>query len=285
MVGDNEIEIYELPIGKWTEDYKEFLESLIPDKGDRKNKAEQVLVDYETQHTDCTVKFKLKFQKNELSRLLSTGKFEKFMKLVDSKRTNTSNMHLFNRDGQIKKYENAENILEEFYEIRREFYEKRKDYLKNKLKRELDVISARVKFILAILDDEIILKGKDEDEVSEELEVSGYPKFTKGKLEYDPKNENINPSYDYLISMQIRSMTKKKVQELQDQEKNKDMEYKVLIKRTIYDLWNEDLNIIEKDYKKSLVEYNKEYMNTTDKKIKVTKKRNIRKSTKKATKT
>ena len=46
------------------------------------------------------------------------------MKLIDSKKTNTSNMHLFNKDGQIKKYESAESILEEFYEIRRDFYEK-----------------------------------------------------------------------------------------------------------------------------------------------------------------
>ena len=36
LLDDSEIEIYELPIGKWTDDYKEFLDSLIIEKGERK---------------------------------------------------------------------------------------------------------------------------------------------------------------------------------------------------------------------------------------------------------
>ena len=220
-VKNNSIEIYELPIGKWTDNYKNFLDSLIIEKGDKNNKS-QVLVDYESQYTESTVRFILKFKNTELSKMLMGGKFESNMKLIDYKRTSTTNMHLFNKDGQIKKYDSPNKILEEFYDIRREYYEKRKDYLEKKIKRELDIIKSKVRFILGILNDEIILKNKDEEEISEELEKMNFPKFTKGKLEYDQNNENSNPSYDYLIGMQIRAMTKKRVEELKQQEENKE---------------------------------------------------------------
>ena len=127
---------------------------------------------------------------------------------------------------------------------------KRKDYLEKKIKRELDIIKSKVRFILGILNDEIILKNKDEEEISEELEKMNFPKFTKGKLEYDQNNENSNPSYDYLIGMQIRAMTKKRVEELKQQEENKEGEYKEIINKTIYEMWNSDLDKIEEFYKK-----------------------------------
>jgi DNA topoisomerase-2 len=38
----------------------------------------------------------------------------------------TSNFVCFDREGKIKKYESAEEILHDFYEIRLEYYKKRK---------------------------------------------------------------------------------------------------------------------------------------------------------------
>jgi DNA topoisomerase-2 len=172
-------------------------------------------------------------------------------------------MHLFNEKGQIKKYNSPEHIIEEFYEIRRTFYVRRKDYLEEKLMRELTVISARVRFIMEILDEKIILKGKDEEQLDAELEKKGYPKFTKGKLEFDPNETNENPSYDYLTSMPIRNMTKKRVEELMKQREDRQMQFDALKSQSIYDLWNSDLNEIEQTYIKHLQEFDAR-MGTTD---------------------
>ena len=275
LLNESSIEIYELPVGKWTDDYKEFLDSLLIEKGERKKQKNHILVDYESQYTESTVKFILHFQKNELSKLLNSGNFEKFMKLMDSKKTCTSNMHLFNADGQIRKYASPEDILEEFYEIRRGFYEKRKGYLVNKIKRELDIMNARIRFITGILDDEIILKNKDEDELDELLSEMDFPKFTKGKLEYDPNCENENPSYDYLTSMAIRSMTKKRLEELRNNKEEKEKDYESIKMKTIYDLWNEDLDKIKEFYERSLKVYEEENSG----------KGTVNKSSRKATKT
>ena len=251
------IEISELPVGRWTDKYKEFLETLMGKKG-------SVLTSYENHYTESTVKFVLHFDKKEMNKLLTTGKFERFMKLIDTGRTGMTNMHLFNKEGQIKKYNTPVDLMEEFYEIRREMYVKRKDYLENKLQRDLDVISARVRFIKAILDDEIILKGKDEEQLEQELETLEYPKFTKGLLEYNPKEENPNPSYDYLVSMPIRSMTKKRIEDLEKQLDDKNMLYETLKKKSINDLWEEDLTNLETLYEKELERFEKE-LNSAEK--------------------
>ena len=52
------------------------------------------------------------------------GGLEKVLKLTSN--LNTSNMVCFNREGKLKKYESAEEILKEFYPLRLEYYEKRK---------------------------------------------------------------------------------------------------------------------------------------------------------------
>jgi len=271
LLNDGKVEIYELPIGMWTDKYKEHLEDLMSNEKDGKKKK-QVLIKYESQYTESRVRFILHFDKNELSDMIGKGTFEKEMKLIDSSNCNITNMHLFNEKGQIKKYASPEQIIEEFYEIRREFYSSRKNYLEEKLKRELEILSARVRFILQILDEEIILKGKDEEQLDAELEQKEYPKFTKGKLEYDPKDINSNPSYDYLTSMPIRSMTRKRVEELMKQRDDRKTQYDALKLLSIYDLWNEDLQLIESSYLKHMKDHEERMGSTEDTKATSSKK-------------
>ena len=44
-----------------------------------------------------------------------------------------SNMHLFNSKGQIIKYDNPEQIMREFYDMRLDHYDKRKNYMVREL--------------------------------------------------------------------------------------------------------------------------------------------------------
>jgi DNA topoisomerase-2 len=270
LLSDGKVEIYELPIGLWTDKYKEFLEDLInPDKDSKKKK--KVLLKYDSLYTESRVRFILYFDKSELSEMLSKGTFEKEMKLVDSISCNTTNMYLFNDKGQIKKYASPEHIMDEFYEIRCEYYIRRKRYLEEKLKRELEILEARIRFITDILDDKIILKGKDEEQLDMELTKMKYPRFTKGRLEYDPNEVNENPSYDYLTSMPIRSMTKKRIEELVKQRDEKSDQFDLLKSQTIFNLWEADLDLLEATYLKHLKEHT-EMLGTTDGVVKATKK-------------
>ena len=52
------------------------------------------------------------------------------------------------------------DIIEEFFHLRLSFYEKRNSYLLSKLGREVDILNNKVKFILAVMNDEIQIKGR-----------------------------------------------------------------------------------------------------------------------------
>jgi len=59
----------------------------------------------------------------ELEKAEQQGLLE-FFKLVA--KLNLSNMMCFDGDGKIKKYNSAEDVLEDFYPIRLAYYQKRK---------------------------------------------------------------------------------------------------------------------------------------------------------------
>jgi len=65
IMSQNTIEINELPIGKWIEDYKLLLDSMVierssttkDEKDNKKKNKKQIILDYENHCTDTTVKF------------------------------------------------------------------------------------------------------------------------------------------------------------------------------------------------------------------------------------
>jgi DNA topoisomerase-2 len=71
------------------------------------------------------VSFTVTFTEGHLAQMEADGTLEKKLKLRSSK-FSTSNMHAFNAQGVIKKYNSAAEILQEFYELRLEYYAKRK---------------------------------------------------------------------------------------------------------------------------------------------------------------
>ena len=129
IIDDTTAVINELPIGKWIDDYKIFLESLLYDKTVENKNSKQYLVDFSNNSTEKIVNYTLKFKKDDLSDLKKNNDFENVFKLTDSKYTNYSNMHLYNNKGIICKYDSVEDIMKEFYLIRLIYYNKRKEYM------------------------------------------------------------------------------------------------------------------------------------------------------------
>ena len=86
---------------------------------------------------------------------------------------------------------------------------------------------------------------------------------------------NNDGSYDFLITMPIRSMTTEKVDELLKEREKLTRELDILTIKTSKDLWLEDLNIFETDYKKHMNDFyeytkitpNNEYKSNHIKKI------------------
>jgi DNA topoisomerase II len=119
QVNETTLTVRELPVGVWTQTYKEFLETLLAGS----EKTPPSIKDYKEFHTDTTVSFTIILSEEQMKEAQAAG-LEKKFKIESS--VSTANMVLFDPAGRIKKYESPEEILEEFYGLRLTFYQKRK---------------------------------------------------------------------------------------------------------------------------------------------------------------
>ena len=245
QINDNILIITELPIGESIDGYKEFLEKLLDPEEKKQTKVgkkpvpkkdkEITFLGYTNKSTDTKVYFELEFISGYLQ---NTKDIDKIFHLV--KKFSITNMHLFDINGTIKKYNNPLEIMEEFYNIRYKFYEKRKKYELDILEYQLKMISYKVKFILLIVEKKLVINNKKRENIEIELE----------KLEFPKLGNNNDISYNYLLSMPLYNLTLEKIDELKNQKQNKEVEYNELKNTTLELLWINELNKLEKEYKK-----------------------------------
>ena len=121
QVGDHEVEITELPVRMWTQDFKDRLVDIL-----KAEKAPSWIKDYDDYNTKHKVNFLIRLEDRHMKAALEEGLEERF-KLTKS--LATSNLVAFDAQGRITKYANVEEILRAFYDVRIKFYEKRKVFI------------------------------------------------------------------------------------------------------------------------------------------------------------
>ncbi|KXN89810.1 DNA topoisomerase 2 [Leucoagaricus sp. SymC.cos] len=244
---DTTVEITELPIHKWTQNYKAELEAMIAG-GENK---EGVIKDYKEHHDNANVHFVINMAAKDMQKAEEQGLLE-FFKLT-SKLT-TSNMICFDFDGKIKKYDSPEEIIEEFYPVRLAYYQKRKDYLASELQNALDKLNNQARFVKMIVDKRLIVSGRRKADIVADLrkhEFKPFPKAAKTKSAEQEENPDdadqeeeagADSDFDYLLGMAIWSLTKEKIDKLLQQAGDKEAELLALLEKTPIDLWNKDLD-------------------------------------------
>ncbi|EXB68160.1 DNA topoisomerase 2 [Morus notabilis] len=259
-VNETTVRITELPIRRWTQDYKEFLDSICYGN----DKAKDPFIEDFTQHSDhSTVDILVHLAEETLIAVKQEGLLKK-LKLTTS--ISTANMHLFDANGVIKKYDTPEQILEEFYHLRLEFYEKRKKALLDNLELELLKLANKVRFILGVVTGEIVVSNRKRADLFVELQRKGFTPFPKKTKAVEPEvagvtedaedtEENSNAEaistearisdYEYLLSMAIGTLTLEKVQALCGEKDKLNNEVEELRKATPKSLWVKDLDALE----------------------------------------
>ena len=253
IIGEDEIEITELPIGLWTSPYKQFIEELYDKK--------QIIADFNSAScTDEKISIKLKLFDGLLEKMECNGTLMSKLKLIS--RENTSNMHLYNSSGQIRKYHNPESILKEFYGVRLNYYTKRKEYLIGKLNKELNILKYKVMFIEYVLDKKIIIERQKKINIINKLIELKFPKLA---------DSNDDESYDYLTEMSLFSLTEEKIDELNNRYKNKEEELKRVQSTSEIDQWMSELNEFKNEYikwiEKHKIDYSKQVITKTKSKL------------------
>ncbi|XP_076440250.1 DNA topoisomerase 2-alpha-like isoform X2 [Babylonia areolata] len=251
VLDDVTVEITELPIRSWTQNYKEeVLESMLQGT----DKTPPMITDYKEYHTDTTVKFVVKMSPEKLAQAEQTG-LHKVFKL----QTNLSaNMVLFDNKGCIKRYSRVEDILREFFDVRLEFYERRKHYLEGMLSSESSKLDNIARFILEKIEGKVVIENKPKKDIIQMLVRGGYDSDpvkawkeaqSKDKDQDDEFDDNAStasdttggPDFNYILNLPLWSLTKERKDELLKQGESKRQELLELRKKTTSDLWRDDL--------------------------------------------
>jgi DNA topoisomerase-2 len=242
-VGPDKIRVTELPVGFWTENFKEHLEGLIDPGVDKEGKKIVPLVkDYDDMSKDTTVDFTITLQKGKVEELEAIqtdngcNALEKLFKLYTT--TSTTNMHLFDAEDKLKKYDSVEEIIDDYFVTRLKLYCDRKAYLIDALEKELVVLSNKARYIQELLDGTIDLRKKKKTEIVEMLLSKGYDVIEEDN------------DYKYLIKMPMDSVSEENVEKLNREHKDKSDELQRIKETSEQQMWLSELEHLEQAYSK-----------------------------------
>eukprot|EP00850_Spirogloea_muscicola_P005173 SM000023S07629 [mRNA] locus=s23:505696:515452:- [translate_table: standard] len=230
------VDITELPVRRWTQDYKEFLESLM-ETSDKQR--EPFVKSFSQHHFDTTVHFVVELSEANMALALAEG-LEKKFKLTST--ISTTNMHLFDKDGRITKYA----------------------FQLSQLKEDLIRLDNRTRFILAVVQGTLIVSNRRKADLLAQLQAAGFAPLSTGKSkrvmqagdvdaeeDQDVDEDMVQPSasasgvavgYDYLLSMPLWSLTLEKVEELCKERDAKEEEMHALARVQPKDMWDRELD-------------------------------------------
>ncbi|KAK6525539.1 DNA topoisomerase 2 [Arthrobotrys megalospora] len=274
QVNDTTVEITELPVRLWTQEFKEKLDDIMkPPEKEGKDKDKKVakvdkawIKDYLDYNSDLRVHFIVELDsKASMEAALKEGLETRF-KL--NKTVSTTNMVAFDAQGRLTRYETPEDILKEFYFVRLKLYQARKDYCLSELNKQLRKLTNQARFVQMIIKKELVVSNKKRavlvaelrsqkfDIISnkKEAEEAGETEPVIEENEASTGDDGVGDGYNYLLGMPIWSLTKEKVEKLLAECGAKEEEIDAFAKRSPKDLWKEDLDIFMEEWYKQLKE-------------------------------
>lgn len=230
-ITDKKIKIKELPIGYWTDDFKQHIENLM--EVDKNKKQKTFIKDYNDMSTDRVVDFEIVLnepidESKDSNNIYNN--FEKTMKLYSTLSTN--NMHLFNDEEKLTKYSDVKEIIDSYFPIRLEYYQKRKDHQIATMEEDVNLLQNKSKFIMENIKGTIDLRNKKKTVIVEMLTEKGYDKLD---------GEKYDPDYKYLLKMPMDSLTEENFNKMCQDKDNKITELEKLKSTAIEHMWLSEL--------------------------------------------
>jgi DNA topoisomerase-2 len=201
-------------------------------------KSQPVIKDMVSMSTEVVVDITIMFPKGKLAELVainssdSINGLEKLLKLTTT--VSTTNMHMFNAESKLHKYNTIEEIIEEFYMTRLELYQVRKDALIKDMNKLLVKLSNRARYIMDVLAGTIDLRKKTNQQVQDLMEG----------LKYD----KVEGDFKYLIKMPMDSVTEEHVAHILKEKADTEIQLDILMKTTTGQMWLKELDVFEKEY-------------------------------------
>jgi DNA topoisomerase-2 len=222
IIEKDKVIITELPIKLWTSIYKEILEEM-QEEGNIKS--------YTNYSSDVDVYFEIKFNDidyiNKLHESFDDKGLNNLYKLLKLYKTiKLSNLTLYDQNLKLKTYNNINEICDEFYKMRLPYYEKRKELIIKNINDEIILLNNQINFINLVKDNTKIFNMNTND-----IE----------KILIQNKIKKYDNSFDYLINMSFKQLSKDNLNKLDKKIKNYKENKKIIENKTIKQLWLEDL--------------------------------------------
>jgi DNA topoisomerase-2 len=201
------LKVTELPPGRWTQDYKEYLDTLVDKK---------MITSYTNNSTTEDVDFEI---------FGYSGK-DLVKDLKMRKTFHTTNMHLFHPTRGIHRYASPEEILRDFVELRLEHYKKRKAHLIKVLEKRTELCNLKSKFVTMVIEEKLVVFKKKKNDLEKEMSTM-FPK--------------IDGTWDYLLNTKTVEYTDERVKALMDEAKQANIDLERMIRTSHITMWKTDI--------------------------------------------
>ena len=259
------IRITELPVGTWTQDYKDFLESLLTEQEQAKTeyanlckKAKDIkdvpkpttyLRGYEALYNDVDVDFILQMDPDYYHEARAySAEFENRFKLTS--RFKTTNMVAFDTNGLIRRFTSPGEILEAFYGTRLQKYNERKAHELGRLAKEITELEARYTFVKAVVEKRLVVANAEDEDLLKALQALSLPTLSEG--------EGLK-GYEYLLRMRVDRLKAAAMKELELELDVAKEKARVLEATKPESLWLTDLDAFDKAWDEYVVWRNSTY--------------------------
>ncbi|CAE8650684.1 unnamed protein product, partial [Polarella glacialis] len=253
--GLDTVEVTELPIGVWTDDFISNLE-------EKAKKTRLMMAIHKCEdHNDEKVHLLIGFENSELLRLTKSRNVTETIGLYLGLRKNlqSSNMWLYHPpevgdelgEPVLQKFEGPADVIRAFHSARRPYYERRKAKMTQKLVYQATVLRNKARCIKMCIDGSLPLTSLD----SESLKAAGFDSLLSESQSSAAESSGETPTskagFDYLLNMPLRSFSQVKVQELGLKLEKTEEDLKRLESKGIDEVWLEDLDAFLAAYKKA----------------------------------
>lgn len=282
-VTEEGVVVSELPLGRWTSNYKEWLQSQMADgKASWRSFSER--------HTEQRVCFVLRHTAKELKLLKRSNAIggKPLVKALHLESSHSlANMHAYDADNQLRHFSSPLEVIEWHAEARLRTYGQRKVHELAALEDELFLHEAQSRFITMALKDELpsLFRRRPRQEVVDALQTAGFAVRPQrqitvmgsaigggggggvdgggeigqggggGGLEGDASVGG--GAFDYLLRMPLVSLTEERIAKLEKQVQAKRKQVDELKRTTELQMWTRELEQLRPALEKYLEEKGK----------------------------
>lgn len=213
----NKVEISEVPVGYDLRGYLDVLDAL---------EEKKVIQSYVDKSEDD----KFLFEVTIPSKTLKESTEDDLLQMLKLVKRVSENYTVIDENNKIRLFESALDILTHFTAVKLQYVAKRKQNQLDNLRTEIDVASSKYHFIEAIVSGVLVVGNRKKADIIADLES------LKSVIK-------VNDSYDYLLNMNILSLTEERMVQLKNSIKANHDAMKALESTTESDIWLKNIKI------------------------------------------